>query len=73
MEPSLSKNCVTARVQDGNKFEIWTVDVAAKKIAQKLQLAGYGRLGEYGEASAAWQGPYSAIWTYEKRRFSSPK
>ncbi|MBA4387774.1 MAG: hypothetical protein C0404_07325, partial [Verrucomicrobia bacterium] len=72
IEPSLSKNCVTVRVQDGNKFEIWQVDVAEKKIVQRLQMPGYGRLGEYGEASALWQGPYSVIWTYEKRKFAGP-
>jgi hypothetical protein len=72
VEPSWSKNCVTVRIQDGNKFEVWLVDVSSKKLVQRLQFEGYGRLGEYGESSAIWQGPYSAIWTYEKRKFTSP-
>lgn len=72
VEPSWSKNCVTVRIQDGNKFEVWQVDVVAKKLVQRLQCQGYGRLGEYGETSAIWQGPYSAIWTYEKRVISAP-
>lgn len=72
VEPSWSKDCVTVRIQDGNKFEVWQVDVQTKKIVQQLQLQGYGRLGEYGEASALWQGPYSGIWTYEKHKFTAP-
>jgi hypothetical protein len=72
VEPSWSTNGVTVRIQDGNAFEVWQVDVAAKKRVQRLQLQGYGRLGEYGETSAVWQGPYSAIWSYEKRKFTTP-
>jgi hypothetical protein len=71
VEPSWSKNCLTVRVQDGNKFEVWQVDVKAKKIVQKLTMEGYGRLGEYGDASAVWQGPYHAIWTFEKRALTT--
>jgi hypothetical protein len=67
VEPSWSEGCVTVRVQDGNKFEVWQVDVKAKKLAQQLKAKGYGRLGEYGDASAVWQGPYHAIWTFESR------
>jgi hypothetical protein len=72
VEPSWSKGCVTVRVQDGNKFEVWQVDTKTKKVTQRLQLAGYGRLGEYGDASAIWQGPYHAIWAFENRKVTSP-
>jgi hypothetical protein len=72
VEPSWSKNCVTVRIQDGNKFEVWQVDVKAKKLVQKTALEGYGRLGEYGDASAVWQGPYQALWAFEKRKVSTP-
>jgi hypothetical protein len=58
------------RIQDGNKFQVWQVDVKEKKIVQKLEAEGYGRLGEYGDASMAWQGPHLAIWAFEKRRFT---
>ncbi|MFC1672196.1 hypothetical protein ACFL01_03570, partial [Planctomycetota bacterium] len=67
VESSWSKNCITVRVQDGNKFEVWQVDVNAKKIVQKIDIEGYGRLGEYGDASALWQGPYHALWAFENR------
>ena len=72
VEASASKDCVAVRVQDGNRFEVWQVDVAAQKLVQKLSMEGYGRLGEYGEASAVWQGPYLAVWTHEKRKHSVP-
>ncbi|MFC1672034.1 PQQ-binding-like beta-propeller repeat protein [Planctomycetota bacterium] len=70
--PSWSKDCVTVRVQDGNKFEVWQVDVKQKKIVQKLHLEGYGRLGEYGDASIAFQGPYHAIWAFSNRKLTTP-
>jgi hypothetical protein len=73
VEPSRSKDCAVVRIQDGNKFEIWQVDVTAKKVVQKLKMEGFGRFGEYGEASAVWQGPYLALWTYEKRLLTSSK
>jgi outer membrane protein assembly factor BamB len=73
VERCWSRDCVTVRVQDGNKFEVWQVDVKGKKLARKLQLAGYGRLGEYGDMSAAWQGPYQALWGFEKRRLVTGK
>ena len=69
---SWSKDCVVVRIQDGNKFELWQVDVAGKKQAQRLQMEGYGRLGEYGDVSAVWQGPNLALWAHEKRLFASP-
>jgi len=72
VEPSWSKGCVTVRIQDGNKFEIWQVDVKAKKIVQKTRIEGYGRLGEYGDASAVWQGPYQALWAFENRKITAP-
>jgi hypothetical protein len=72
VEPSWSKGCVTVRIQDGNKFEVWQVDVNAKKIVQKFRTEGYGRLGEYGDASMAWQGPYHAIWAFDKRKLTTP-
>jgi hypothetical protein len=72
VEASASKDCVAVRVQDGNRFEVWQVDVAAQKLVQKLSMEGHGRLGEYGEASALWQGPYLAVWTHEKRKHSVP-
>jgi outer membrane protein assembly factor BamB len=72
VEPSWSKGCVAVKIQDGNKFEVWQVDVKSKKIVQKLRLEGYGRLGEYGDASAVWQGPYQAIWAFENRKLTSP-
>ncbi len=72
VEPSWSKGCVAVRIQDGNKFEVWQVDVKAKKLVKKIRLEGYGRLGEYGDASAVWQGPYQAIWAYEKRKVAGP-
>ena len=58
------------QIQDGNNFEVWQVDVKQKKIVQKLQLAGYGRLGEYGDASVARQGPYQALWTFDNRKLT---
>jgi hypothetical protein len=64
---------VTVRIQDGNKFEIWQVDVAAKKIVQKVRVEGYGRLGEYGDASMVWQGPYHAVWAFDKRKLTTPQ
>jgi hypothetical protein len=67
VEPSWSAGCVNVRIQDGNRFELWQVDVKAKKIVQRLKLEGYGRLGEYGDCSMAWQGPYHAIWAFDKR------
>jgi hypothetical protein len=72
VEPSASKDCVVVRVQDGNRIEVWQVDVASKKLVQKLSMEGYGRLGEYGEASAVWQGPYLGVWTHEKRKHTVP-
>jgi hypothetical protein len=72
VEPSWSKGCVTVRIQDGNKFEVWQVDVNAKKIVQKTQIEGYGRLGEYGDASFVAQGPYQALWAFEKRKLTVP-
>ncbi|MFC1671925.1 PQQ-binding-like beta-propeller repeat protein, partial [Planctomycetota bacterium] len=71
VEPSWSKGCVAVRIQDGNKFEVWQVDVKAKKIVQKLELPGYGRLGEYGDASAVWQGPHQAVWAFDKRKLTT--
>jgi hypothetical protein len=72
VEASASKDCVAVRVQDGNRFEVWQVDVASQKLVQKLSMEGHGRLGEYGEASAVWQGPYLAVWTHEERKHSLP-
>ncbi len=72
VEPSLSKNCIVVRIQDGNKFHLWQIDVITKKIVQKLSSEGYGRLGEYGDASMVWQGPYLALWTFENRVLSKP-
>jgi hypothetical protein len=72
VEPSWSKDCVTVRIQDGNRFEIWQVNVKAKKLVQMTAIEGYGRLGEYGDASAVWQGPYQALWAFEKRKISTP-
>jgi hypothetical protein len=72
VEASASKDCVTVRVQDGGRFEVWQVDVAGGKLVQKVVQGGNGRLGEYGEASAVWQGPHLAIWAYEKRRYTVP-
>ncbi len=72
VEPSWSKDCVVVRIQDGNKFELWQVDVKAKKIVQRIQQEGYGRLGNYGDASAVWQGPYMCLWAFEKRKLSKP-
>jgi hypothetical protein len=71
-EASPSKGCVTVRVQDGHRFEVWQVDVVAGKLVQKLELSGFGRLGEYGGASAVWQGPHLAVWTHEKRKYTVP-
>ncbi len=72
VEPSWSAGCVVVRIQDGNRFELWQVDVKQKKIAQKLTLEAVGRLGEYGDVSAVWQGPYLALWGFETRRFTRP-
>jgi hypothetical protein len=80
VEPSWSKGCVNVRIQDGNKFEIWQVDVKAPstgsgqagKLVQKTRLEGYGRLGEYGDASAVWQGPYQVVWAFDKRKITKP-
>jgi len=69
VEPSWCENCVTVRIQDGNKFGIWRVDVRAGKIAQKTSIQCYGRFGNYGEVSAVWQGPYQALWAFENRKF----
>jgi hypothetical protein len=71
VEASPSKGCVVVRVQDGHRFEVWQVDVAGGKLVQKLSMNGFGRLGEYGGASAVWQGPQLAIWTYEKRKYTT--
>jgi hypothetical protein len=71
VEASPSKDCVVVRVQDGHKFEVWQVDVVGKKLVQKLSLEGFGRLGEYGGASAVWQGPHLGIWTHEKRKYTA--
>jgi hypothetical protein len=68
VEPSWSKGCVNVRIQDGNKFEVWQVDVKAKKLVQRTRLEGYGRLGEYGDASAVWQGPHQVVWAFDKRK-----
>jgi hypothetical protein len=57
------------RVQDGNRFELWQVDVKKKALARKLVLTGYGRLGEYGDVSAAAQGPHLALWAHELHKF----
>ena len=73
VEKSWSEGCVAVRVQDGNKFEVWQVDVKGKKLVRRVQLTGYGRLGEYGDVSAAWQGPYQALWAFEKRRVVTGK
>jgi outer membrane protein assembly factor BamB len=72
VEPSWSKDCVVVRIQDGNRFELWQVDVKQKKIVQRMQLEGYGRLGEYGDVSAVWQGPHLALWSFETRKFTTP-
>jgi hypothetical protein len=72
VEPSWSKGCVTVRIQAGNKFELWQVDVKGKKRVRRLAQAGYGRLGRYGEVSMAWQGPYQAIWAFAKRILTTP-
>jgi hypothetical protein len=71
MEPSWSKDCVAVRVQDGNKFEVWQVDVKQKKLVRQLKLEGYGRLGEYGDVSAVWQGPHLGLWTLKKRAYTA--
>jgi hypothetical protein len=71
VEPSWSKDCVVVRVQDNNRFELWQVNVKTKKIVTKLQLKGYGRLGEYGDVSAVWQGPYHALWAFENRKLTT--
>jgi hypothetical protein len=73
VERSASKDCATVRVQDGSRIEVWQVDVASKKLVQKLSMEGYGRLGEYGEVSAVWQGPYLAVWGHERRKYSVPR
>ena len=62
---------MTVRIQDGNRFELWQADVKAKKLVRKMSITGYGRLGEYGDVSMAWQGPYQTIWTFENRMFTS--
>ncbi|MFO7899276.1 MAG: PQQ-binding-like beta-propeller repeat protein, partial [Planctomycetota bacterium] len=72
VEPSWSEECVVVRIQDGNRFELWQVDVKAGKIVQRLALKGYGRLGEYGDVSMVWQGPYQAIWAFDSRKFTVP-
>jgi hypothetical protein len=72
VEPSLSKDCVVVRIQDGNNFELWQVDVKGIKAGQKLKLTGYGRLGEYGDTSMGWQGPHLALWAYERRKTNKP-
>jgi hypothetical protein len=72
VEPSWSTNCVAVRVQDGNAFDLWQVDVKTQKRVQHLQAPGYGRLGEYGETSAVWQGPHFVLWSYENRFFTTP-
>jgi hypothetical protein len=71
VEPSWSKDCVVVRVQDGNAFELWQVNVKTKKLVKKLRLRGYGRLGEYGDVSAVWQGPYHALWGFESRTLTT--
>jgi hypothetical protein len=68
--PSRSAGCVGVRVKDGENFEIWLVDVKAKKLVRKMQLTAYGRWGNYGEASGATQGPYLGIWAYERRKLA---
>jgi outer membrane protein assembly factor BamB len=74
VENSSSRDCVVVRVQDGNRFELWQVDVKKKALARKLVLTGYGRLGEYGDVSAAAQGPHLALWAHELHKFvSGPK
>jgi len=73
VERSWSRGCITVRVQDGNKFEVWQVDAKGGKLLRKLELQGYGRLGEYGDVSAVWQGPYQALWAFDKRKFTSAK
>ena len=74
LENSLSKGCVTVRVQDRNKFEVWQVDATGKgRLVRKLDLVGYGRLGGYGDASLGGQGPYQCVWTYEKRKLARPQ
>jgi hypothetical protein len=65
--PSWSKGCISVQIQDGNKFEVWLVDVKGKKLVRKLHQKGYGRLGEYGDVSMARQGPYRGIWAFENR------
>lgn len=72
VEPSASENCVVVRVQAGNRYEVWQVDVAAGKLVQKLSVAGHGRLGQYGDVSAVWQGPHLAIWTHPSRHYTAP-
>jgi len=71
VEPSWSKGCVSVRIQDGNKFEVWLVDVRGKKLVRKMAQKGYGRLGEYGDVSIAKQGPYHAIWAFEDRTLTT--
>ena len=39
VEPSWSKGCVVVRIQDGDKFELWQVDVNKKQLVQRLQRA----------------------------------
>ena len=71
VERSWSGNGVVVRIQNGNRFELWQVDVKSKKRVQRLTLEGYGQLGEYGETSAAWQGPYLALWAHVKHAFTT--
>jgi outer membrane protein assembly factor BamB len=73
VEPSWSEGCVTVRVQDGNNFEVWQVDTRGKRLVRKLKQTGYGRLGAYGDTSAAWQGPYQAIWAFAERVLTTPR
>jgi hypothetical protein len=63
---------VVVRVRDGNRFELWQVDVKQRKIVQKLTIEGHGRFGEYGGVSAALQGPHMALWAHEHKRFTKP-
>ncbi len=72
VEPSASENCVVVRVQAANRYEVWQVDVAAEKLVQKLSVTGHGRLGEYGDVSAVWQGPHLVIWTHARRYYTAP-
>lgn len=68
VETSWSQDAVAVRVQDENKFEVWQVDVKNGKLLRRMQLEGHGRLGEYGEVSAVWQGPYQALWAFANRK-----